>query len=230
MNRFLTSAKLRTAPSVRSLLQILDPLDTDRAVDTRHRLVWSLFASDQDSVSRDFLWRHDEGGFLILSSRPPADPNELFDLRTTPFKTRFDRGQKLRFRLRVNATICRTVSRDGRRFQSRHDIVQDAVLQASSTSPSSSKAALRRQLIPAVSKTWLEDLGLRSGFKLLGLSNSHYDTVQVYRPRGAPARFGVLDLDGSLELSDPACFALRHGEGFGRGKAFGFGLMLLMPE
>jgi CRISPR system Cascade subunit CasE len=45
--------------------------------------------------------------------------------------------------------------------------------------------------------------------------------------RGKPARIGVFDLQGLLEVAAPEAFMNRLLCGFGRAKAFGCGLMLL---
>ena len=42
-----------------------------------------------------------------------------------------------------------------------------------------------------------------------------------------PATFSVLDLEGVLEVIDPAMFLQHLSTGFGRAKAFGCGLMLI---
>ena len=44
--------------------------------------------------------------------------------------------------------------------------------------------------------------------------------------RGGP-RFGGIDLEAGLTLTDPAAFLGRLLGGFGRAKAFGCGLMLI---
>jgi CRISPR system Cascade subunit CasE len=46
--------------------------------------------------------------------------------------------------------------------------------------------------------------------------------------RFAPsASFGVLDFAGLIEVADPSVFVARLGQGFGKAKAFGCGLMLI---
>lgn len=42
-------------------------------------------------------------------------------------------------------------------------------------------------------------------------------------------KIGVLDFDGVIDVVDPERFREAIGEGFGRAKAFGCGLMLLRP-
>ena len=62
------------------------------------------------------------------------------------------------------------------------------------------------------------------------LTVSDYSVValpgHVGKRAGQP-QFGVLDLVGTLDITDPAAFVIRLGQGFGRAKAFGCGLMLI---
>ena len=46
------------------------------------------------------------------------------------------------------------------------------------------------------------------------------------RRQNAP-KLGVAHLAGRLEVTDPDAFSQKVAAGFGRGKAFGYGLMLL---
>ena len=61
----------------------------------------------------------------------------------------------------------------------------------------------------------------------------NYDQIRLSRgpdgkgPRQRPLTFSVLDLEGELEVTDPALFLRSLAAGFGRAKAFGCGLMLI---
>ncbi|MDX2120628.1 MAG: type I-E CRISPR-associated protein Cas6/Cse3/CasE, partial [Gemmatimonadota bacterium] len=55
---------------------------------------------------------------------------------------------------------------------------------------------------------------------------NRYETLSLDRP-GAPMQIGVLDLEGTLYVTDPSAFLGALGAGFGRAKAFGCGLMLI---
>lgn len=46
-------------------------------------------------------------------------------------------------------------------------------------------------------------------------------------PRRGQPQFGILDLRGSLTVTEPATFLAALARGFGRAKAFGCGLMLI---
>ena len=66
------------------------------------------------------------------------------------------------------------------------------------------------------------------GFTLLGdIVVDGYDRVAMPRQSGKPAVFGVLDMSGVLEITDPERFLAKLRQGFGRARAFGCGLMLI---
>jgi len=225
--RFLSQARLdRTAP-VAALTGVLDPFDEERAIDVHHRLVWTLFA-DREDRERDFLWRVDDGQFLILSERQPEDRHGLFELRTKLFEPVLSTGDTLTFRLRVNAVVTRTSVEKGRRQQRRHDIVMDRLLRELGPNPTEDGRAKSRDVVAAkAAEDWLRTQGQRSGFELLRLDGSDYRTVRLPRRGKADASFGLLDLDGRLRVTEPSTLLKAIGRGFGKGKAFGCGLMLV---
>jgi len=210
------------------MIRALSPSDPDRAMDTHHQLVWSLFADDEHpDAARDFLWRVDGDRFIILSKEIPRDAHSLFDLDVRRFDVSLKRDEQFVFRLRANATVCRTENVDGSRRQSRHDVVMDTLRQLQDQSPELDRAAARELAIPRASSEWLRRIGESSGFALDTLGITTYRTVDLGRGRKKKARFGVLDIEGSLKVLDPERFVARIGQGFGRAKAFGCGLMLL---
>ncbi|MBL4919255.1 type I-E CRISPR-associated protein Cas6/Cse3/CasE [Szabonella alba] len=74
---------------------------------------------------------------------------------------------------------------------------------------------------------WPEGQGTRAGFRVL---QAEVSTFRVMEPpsKGRPRpRFGVLDLEGRIEITDPVAFLPKLLQGFGRAKAFGCGLMVI---
>lgn len=97
-----------------------------------HRLFWDLFSDGQgDQQRRDFLFREERAVeqlprpgkcradpvYYVLSGKEPS-ANPLFEVETKPYQPRLAAGDRLSFKLRVNAVV----SRNGKR----HDIVMDA--------------------------------------------------------------------------------------------------------
>ena len=243
---YLSRVRLRRDVPAAALRAVLAPDGAAERAATTHRLVWTLFA-DSPERERDFLWREaDPGSFYCLSSRPPEDRHGLFEVETPkPFAPVLGPGDRLGFALRVNATVSRggrpkTDGQAGVRGKP-CDIVMDALHRASDVS----RPEARQRLLVPVAHDWLARQGEKHGFCLPPLPPPRteddpddvddgpfhvkgYRVLTIDRGRKVrPLRAGVLDLEGVLEVGDPAAFveALRHG--FGRAKAFGCGLMLV---
>lgn len=226
---YLSSATLRRDASSMAMIDLLSPSDRGRALNTQHQLVWSLFANENSSESkRDFIWREDNSSYLILSKQTPHDHHNLFDIKTTPFLPEIETNSICRFRLRSNATICRTTNVGTGRKQKRHDVVMDKIHALELLDKKQDRAALREQAIGEASTSWLERLGQRSGFELKELMGAQYTTVQIPRKKNRKAQLGILDLEGFLRVDNPDIFLNSMAAGFGRAKAFGCGLMLTM--
>jgi len=221
---FLSRLTLRRTPDVTALAQVLNPSAEGRRLDAHHRLIWSVFAGDPDA-RRDFLWRDmGQGTFLVLSPREPGE-SALFERpETNLFAPDLRAGDCLAFVLRANAT--RTVTEaDGRK---RH---RDVVMEALTPLPQSARASARLELAQQAGKRWMEGQGARAGFRVAGAGVTAYRVAETL-PRRSPGRsagprFGILDLEGTAEVTDPAAFLDKLARGFGRAKAFGCGLMLI---
>ncbi len=213
----LSRLTLARRPDVAALGQLLNPEHGGRRADAHHRLIWSVFAGDADA-SRDFLWREiGRGRFMVLSARPPAQ-SALFDpIDSTPFAPVLAPGDRLSIVLRANAT--RTVTgADGRK---RH---RDVVMEALHPIPRAERAARRMDLAQEAGTRWLKGQGARAGFSVCAAMIGGY---RVIEERAPGPRFGVIDIEGVIEITDPGAFLDRVGRGFGRAKAFGCGLMLM---
>ena len=220
---YFTRAELRRDVPAASLRNLLLPDgEAVRAV-TSHHLVWTLFADAPDRT-RDFLWReHAPGVFYLLSSRPPIDGHGLFSMQPPKeFAPALSAGDALTFEVRVNATVSRGGA-EGVRGK-KCDIVMDAL----KAHAPGDRADRRKALIPDVARSWLERQGQSAGFELAQVCVQGYSVLEMPRGRGAkPARLGVLDLSGSIVVRDSTELLTAMQRGFGRGKAFGCGLLLV---
>src|ERR1700738_3745508 len=107
MMLYLSRVSLRRDASLAALAPLLLPAETGEQAATAHRLIWAAFA-DGPERRRDFLWRRDEKGrWLVLSSRQPNDPHQLFEIESKLFAPTLERGQHLTFALRANAVVTR---------------------------------------------------------------------------------------------------------------------------
>ncbi|MFN3280060.1 MAG: type I-E CRISPR-associated protein Cas6/Cse3/CasE [Tabrizicola sp.] len=225
---YLSRLTLKRSPDVAALGDLLDPRHAGRRLDAHHRLVWSAFAGDPEA-KRDFLWRDMGGGvFLVLSPRPPGE-SALFEApEVQPFAPDIAPGDRLAFVLRANAT--RTVTEaDGKK---RH---RDVVMEALHGLAQGARAARRLDLAQEVGRRWLDGQGARAGVRVHEAGVAAYDVAEPPGQGARRPRFGILDLEGLIEVTDPAAFLARFRwepgaektGGFGRAKAFGCGLMLI---
>jgi len=219
MTLYLSRLRLSRHPQARALDQLLNPEDPGQRLDAHHRLLWAAF-SDGPDRRRDFLWRAEEAGaFLTLSSRPPV-AGDLFDApQVRDFAPVLSAGDRLSFALRANAT------RD-RKGQGRVDVVMDALHGL----PKAERAVARMGLAQQAGAEWLSRHGEAGGFHLIGVNVNDYSVMALPGHRGVrrgQPQFGILDMTGMLEVTDPAAFVARLAQGFGRARAFGCGLMLI---
>jgi CRISPR system Cascade subunit CasE len=221
---FLSRISLRADPSVATLAPILFETAGQHRSEASRRLVWTLFA-DREDRKRDFLWREDDARrYYVLSHRPPEDRHQLFTVETKAFKPALSSGDRLVFSLRANATIGRPRG-DSKRAGKRDDVVM-AILNAI---PKHERAGARKEFIQREGLAWLRRQGAAGGFDFdeAGVAVDGYEPLTIrHNARGA-VKLTAMEFDGMLTVRDPDIFLARIARGFGRGKAFGLGLMLL---
>lgn len=225
MTLYLARARLRRDASVTALAPLLMPEDGNARALAAHRLAWSLMPADAEAT-RDFLWREEgPGRFMLLAARAPT-PSALFDVETQPFEPVLAAGDRLHFVLRANPTVARPVL--GERGK-RDDVVMHA-LHALAGKRQGGRDAARPEAILREGTAWLLRLGQRHGFAPdpSRLAVDGYNLLRIPRANGAPPiRLGTLDYQGVLTVTDPGAFLSGLAAGFGRGRAFGCGLMLI---
>ena len=249
----LTRARLRRDVPAEALRAVLAQ-DGGVRTATTHHMIWTLFADAADR-KRDFLWREAEPGlFYLLSARPPEDARGLFHLDPPKrFAPQLAPGDRLSFVLRANATVARKVGPDDARGR-RSDVVMDAIRAATGRERAAARARalapaacgwLARQgeahgfaLVPRPARAEWDELAEPADSESVSMADAGaeaeravrvlgYQTLRIERRGGAAMRVGVLDVEGVLEVRDPARFTQALGNGFGRAKAFGCGLMLV---
>jgi CRISPR system Cascade subunit CasE len=220
----MAKARLRRDVPAVAFAALLVPTGTDQHVGASHRLLWSLYADTPDRP-RDFLWRQTRAGeFLMLGPRAPVDTHGLFELEHKEFAPELRPGQQLAFSLRANATVSRPTARGQRGV--RHDVVMDAL----HALPPGGRAEQRAQITDVAVAAWLQRQGERAGFDLVpgSLCVESYQQMRIPRlPRQRPIQLGVVDCSGVLTVRDPDVFVAALARGFGRGRAFGCGLLLV---
>ena len=236
MSLFLSRLTLNRAAGNDALRPLLDPADRSQALNAHHSLLWTVFADGPDR-RRDFLWRAEgEGRFFVLSARAPV-AHALFDLpEVKDFAPALAVGDRLTFALRANATkdraaISRLDAADRRGKSRRVDLVMDALRAV----PKDARADERFGLADQAARGWMAGQGAAHGFTVESLILNDYSVIPLPRARQATgpgkragqAVLGILDMSGVLVVTDPAALTARLGQGFGRARAFGCGLMLI---
>ncbi len=229
---FLSRLSLRHSPEIGPLMRVLQPDDDAQAIATDHQLVWSVMPPGIQQAheaerqsgrqSSAMLWRREsKGRYLILGPRP-IEQSSLFVIESKPFDVTLAAGDRLRFVLRVNATVDRRIG--GRAGETRRsDIVMD-MLRAD---PAPEHAGRRLDLAQEAATAWLAARGGKAGFALDALAVESYRATPLGTGRRSRSSIGILDLAGILTISDAPAFLARLKAGFGRAKAFGCGLMLV---
>ncbi|MEX2480763.1 MAG: type I-E CRISPR-associated protein Cas6/Cse3/CasE [Gammaproteobacteria bacterium] len=230
---YLSRLTLKRNPEISALIGTLQPLDSGEAAEAGHRLVWSVMppavraAKDERRSRGDerttMLWRHEEGGIYYVLGPKPELRSSLFDIETRPFEAALAPGDRLRFMLRVHATVDRRAG--GRATARRSDVVMDLL----SSVPKDERSSLRLQKAHEAASGWMKRRGEADGFELEGVAVDSYKVQLLARERGRVRShgIGVLDLQGLVAVTEPDRFIARLRTGFGRAKAFGCGLMLI---
>lgn len=220
---------------------ILFPNDPAHKMAISHRLIWTLFP--RDLKERPFLYRETapshakgraaRGELFILSSVEPDNRQGLFELETNRFAPQIKKGEWLQFSLRANPTVQKSEMVDGRRKTRRYDVVMAALHNL----PPEERAKARPEAIRRAGLDWLTRQGVEAGFSLPEPERLRIDGYEQFdadpenrrQTRQGRRRPGHsrLDFEGLLQVEEPGQFVKRLGEGFGRARAFGHGLMLI---
>lgn len=238
MTLYLSQIRLARDPAAQALAPLLRPQDPAARRSAQHNLLWSVFADGPDR-RRDFLWREErDGSFMVLSNRLPMQSSLFQPHQTRDFAPVLAPGDRLTFQLRCNATRTERTgqaSANGREKKRHVDLVMDALYPIPGRKDLSPGEASRRgpqrlDLAQGVGQAWLTRQGAKAGFRLLEAEAGDYrvEVLPGHRgPRKGQPQFGILDLAGRIEITDPAAFLAQLPLGFGRAKAFGCGLMLI---
>ena len=226
----------RDATDIAPLLQVLQPSKSSDRIAVDHRLIWTVIPPDvRTDVEQSrtagtpksaFLWRADRqrGRYYLLGPKP-LEESPFFTIETKPFEPALSPGERLAFDLRLNATVDRKVGVDsqGKAIRQRCDVAMDLLKAEAKTD----RAGSRMQLAEKAAYDWLTTRAAEHGFHLDKLRLEGYRAERFARRGGKFGTLGIFDLKGALTITEPNSFLTRLRQGFGRGKAFGCGLMLI---
>jgi CRISPR system Cascade subunit CasE len=133
-------------------------------------------------------------------------------------------GDRLVFSLRANATVGRARG-DTERAGKRDDVVMAAL----NAIPKNERAGARKEIIRREGLAWLHRQGAAAGFEFddAAVAVDGYEPLTIRHDGRAAVTLTAIELDGMLTVREPDIFLAKIARGFGRGKAFGLGLMLL---
>jgi CRISPR system Cascade subunit CasE len=199
-----------------------------------HQWLWRLFPA-APGTPRDFLFRRrDVDGlprYYVVSKRPPLSAQPGWQIETKAYELRIEAGTRLRFDLRANPVVTRTVN--GKSV--RHDVVMhekkrllaQRELSHWTDVPHSDRPAAY-DLIHRACTAWLQARAPRLGFEVEAEAIS-VDGYQRQAEKSGSLRFSTVNFSGLLTVRDAQAFATALCEGIGHAKAFGCGLLLVRP-
>lgn len=193
-----------------------------------HQLLWKLFS---DQTQRNFLYREElaAGGlpqFYVLSRTAPATDHPSFDVQTKPFRPQLNKDSRLRFKLRVNATVC-LKNEHGK--SKRHDVLMHAKCQARSLGKRNPEQV--KGLMYEAAQNWIADPDrlVRWGFALDAMPDIESYNQHKSQKKSHQVQFSSVDFQGVLRVVDPEIFLKQYEKGYGRAKSMGCGLMMIRP-
>jgi len=190
-----------------------------------------LFSLDKHAAYYSLLVQSDQASDWSFLTDEVACESKIVDPGRVPTET------PLRFFLRANPTVARRGYRDGKTRRvavgTNPKLVFRQMGQPELTPTSSEDVARWRD---EELKTWLRRQGERNGFRV------ELDTVQSGpivekrlvrtengQPKGKPMIFHEVEFTGVLRITDVDEFRVGWSKGLGRGKAFGYGLLMIRP-
>jgi len=178
-----------------------------------HKVVYGLFADirseaeKQGSAPSGIVYADKGGDFntrliLMLSNRKPHQTPQFGKVQTTPIQSRFLAHERYAFEVTVNP---------GKRDNQTGKIV-----------PIRGREAIAQWFMERAPESW--------GFRV-NLDNLQTDkiSVQVFEKSGKTITHGSATLKGELAVIDRDRFRQSFIQGIGRGRAFGFGLLQIVP-
>lgn len=202
-----------------------------------HQLVWKAFP-DVPRGERPFLFHLDtragHHSLLVQSTREPdwSGLNGAADVRTKRFDPSAPAGARMAFTLRANPTVDRRgyasgTQRIGVGLNPEQAFRQMGRAGEHPTAPEEVAAWRRSELL-----AWLKRRAAAGGFALEAAEPGPIVARTVSRnprERARPMTFHEVEFTGTLRITDPERFGRAVTLGLGRGRAFGYGLLMARP-
>lgn len=176
-----------------------------------HKYLWQLFPGRPDS-KRDFLFRWDNNSntsvIHLLSPYEPTIPFQLGKWKTKQIFFPFQMGDFFQFQIRVNPV--KVICPQGRESR-------------------------KRKRVPLLENSeimsWFEKKGVNNGFKIISekIRIEKSTPVFCYKMKSQKSFHHNVNIGGILQVVEENLFLQAITQGIGKGKAMGFGLLLLQP-
>ncbi|MCK4547406.1 MAG: type I-E CRISPR-associated protein Cas6/Cse3/CasE [Candidatus Eisenbacteria sp.] len=175
-----------------------------------HQALWESFPT-RDGQTRDFLMRfgRKRDGFeaFIVSEDKPTPP-AWGTWETKEIADSFLAHDRYRFSLRANPTVKRT-----------------ALDEKGEIKKNSRRVAIYNE---GALREWLRRKAEQGGFAVEDVSFTP-PVRQSFRKKGQRGTHAAVDFEGVLRVTDRQAFRESFAKGIGSAKAFGFGMLMLMP-
>lgn len=215
----LYAAKLRLSRSDVKALKLTDAYSL-------HRVVYSLYEDVRNDKEKrtdkpSGILYADQGGdfhgrvILLLANRPP-NPNPNFgELESKPIRPGFLQHERYGFVVTVNPTQ--------REPLTKADRLSSASNKAGKIVPVKGREEIARWFVQRAAKSW--------GFNVIpNKLQVEKMAVQTFKKQeGQTVTHGSATLRGELQVTDRERFIQSFTQGIGRGRAFGFGLLQIVP-
>jgi len=192
-----------------------------------HRALWRIFPGDSGS-RREFLFRLDHGSptlrFIIVSRVAPVDSEGAWKVETKQYEPRLKEGELLAFSMRVNPVRS---ARDANGRQKRHDVVMDAKKSLKDSGAPRGEWPPLSSIVEDVVRQWISERSRKLGFALEGLRSVGYRRMEFVKRGSEKVTIGLADIDGIMRVYDTKALVETLYSGFGPGKGFGAGLLLV---
>ncbi len=239
---FLTKVTFEQGPKLFNLLRQKSGNDGYIA----HQILWELFPDVKERAKKadgnnklEFLFYKDAKSIIpqyYLVSQKKPEESEAFFIQSKEYSPQLSTGQQLAFTLVANPVVSRKT--EGKKHSVKHDVWMDAK-KAKKKELENSEGVFEKtsinlqevqQYCEKSSKEWLIKQGLRCGFSLKSenILVDGYLQNYIHKKGGKePIRYSSIHYEGLLTVTDPILFIKMLGEGIGKSKAFGCGLMLV---
>ena len=214
-----------------------------------HQVAWKAFPDERERPFLYHLQEHAAHFGLLVQSRRPPDWSSLPDVEVglkVVDPCRVEAGDAFSFALRANPTAQREGYADGKRRRVAVSAnVELRKERAAARGLDVAEEAFDRE---TTLLQWLARKGEQGGFALVGPLEPEVErrchagptvTHRIYRTsperrvqrRGErPITIHGCDFTGQLRVTDVDAFARTRALGIGKGRAFGFGLLMVMPS